>query len=157
MSEQLSDRELDAAIAQRVFGKRTRKVRYLEGYSWPKGKLLDDATREANFAEALVEEMEDGEILYVDYDCKPRLVANSVPRYSLHIADAWRIVAHLRTDWRFNFQDVLTDKWRAVFSNRHFHDLAFGADDYSAETAICRAALLAVDWRASSTRLPDTP
>lgn len=144
--EKLEGRELDAAVAQRVFGKRVRKVRYLEGYSWPKGGFLKDDQRVTHFEECLAQEMEDGEILAFAYDAEPVVKVNLVPHYADKIEDAWRVVSHLRDNWRFLFQETPGKQWRAVFSSHHFHDVAFMEDDESAPTAIARAGLHAAAW-----------
>lgn len=136
-------RELDALIAEKVFGHTTKMVEYLDSYSVTDkdGKHFesDDPDR-VNLRKVLVAVMERDQIMYGHWECDYHVRLNVVPHYSTDIAAAWLVVEKMGDGKNFALAKG-PEHWTAGFSK---------GDNMAAENAkiaphvICLAALEAI-------------
>jgi hypothetical protein len=123
----LSDRELDALIAEKVMALTVVRVPFVPSrvqISDETVVLMDDARKEF-------------------YTAYPRAICGGrLPRYSTSIADAWQVVEKMWTEcWRLHLQGY-PSSWTASFD-----DLGetHTAEHLTAPRAICLAALKALE------------
>lgn len=121
----MTDRELDALVAEKVFGWRP----------W------------VNKRGAWVVETPDGQLsegdAYASAGSWAFFYDDELPRYCTDIADAWRVVEKMRERWHFSIDSGLRGLTTAKFWARE--GLGYGAcPDELAPRAICLAALRAV-------------
>ena len=144
-------RELDALVAEKVFGHTTRVVEYLQSYSWKdadRREYAKDDPDRVNLGMALVEVMEREQIMYEHYDERGFHVRlNCVPHYSTEIAAAWEVVEKddgWGYDWKVKRWVASSKPWSCT-AERTADGQTFYAEAMTAPLAICLAALKAVE------------
>ena len=147
-------RELDALVAEKVFGNKTRKVRYLDSYSYEEGHMLDPKYQKTNFSEALAEVMDEDEVLYGHFGCEGTGVRlNLVPHYSTEIEDAWKVVMQMaeNPNPKLRTLTLRAYSYSRTYSSFNMEDWEGAANEteegngaHATPLAICLAALKAL-------------
>lgn len=142
--DEMSPRERDALVAEKVMGTSVVWVKALHAYTPREGSTaLNDMVPE--YVSIPCEDMGDGAVLYWTAECGTpnEYVPREIPRYTTSISAAWEVVEEMDRD-RWLGITRHKDFWRAVLSSTtRSAPLHPSAEAPTAPEAICLAALRA--------------